>query len=442
MNKDLTNKQMRVFFIRNSVAFAMIFLALGIIIMAFLNQTSYQDVDNQLKRITSSPMFVIAQNTDGSVMIMPQGGMGMGNHSNFSDNQAGSGQLGFATNIIFWTSNHKMLTDTQTSRQISASDIDFGNLRENTIQDFSFQSPFGETMYFRSLMVPFRTNADSTIAYMQVISNVNQIRDSVSAFQKLVIWSMIVFWLLSLFVSFFLAQKAITPLILAWKKQQEFVENASHELRTPLAIIQNKLELLFLKPGETIMDNSEPIADSLGEIRRLRNLTSDLLTLARRDGMQIEVKNEKMNLAEFITKLTNDYADLALLDEKILTYDAKNSEKEIQMDPKLLQQLLVILMDNAIKYTENGDEIMVSSEILKNEIELKIKDTGLGIDDEKKKVIFERFTRVDGSRNKSTGGFGLGLSIAKQIVEQMNGKIEVADNFPKGSIFIVRLPRI
>jgi len=438
MKNDLSNKQLRRFFVQNSLAFALIFLALGMIIMFFLNQTAYSDIDRQLKTLTSADGFAIVQSAeDGQVMIIPN------RPSEQNQGQpTGFGQIGFQTQVIFWTDNQTQITlNPLDFRQNITSTIKFDDLHLGRIQDLALVDTYGETMYFRSMTIPFHNSVNNQIAYLQVISNTNQVRTSVLSFQRLVITCMIIFWLLSLLVSFFLAKMAINPLLIAWTKQQEFVENASHELRTPLAIIQNKLETLFTRPDESIMDNSEAIADSLGEIRRLRNLTNDLLTLARRDGNELEVKKEKVNLQEFINKLVVDYADLASLEEKELTYQAVNSDKEVLLDPKLVQQLLVILIDNAIKFTYEKDTIQIVSSIHKQEIELLVKDSGIGISSDKKKAIFERFTRVDNSRNKETGGFGLGLSIAAQIVESMHGKISVADNSPKGTVFKITFPQ-
>jgi two-component system sensor histidine kinase CiaH len=222
---------------------------------------------------------------------------------------------------------------------------------------------------------------------------------------------MLIFWLISIGISFFLSHLFMRPILKSWKKQQEFVENASHELRTPLTIVQNKLELLFTKPEEKIIDHSREIGEGLSEIRRLRQLTTDLLTLARSD-IQVIVKKESVNVKKLIENLVSNYQLLGKIEDKKVTLEVANEfPKEIITDKKLIQQLLVILLDNALKYTKKQENVQVVLEESKTKgWSFTVKDTGIGIPDKKKAEIFERFTRVDLSRNRDTGGFGLGLS--------------------------------
>jgi two-component system sensor histidine kinase CiaH len=275
---------------------------------------------------------------------------------------------------------------------------------------------------------------------MLVFSNINQIRQSIEHSINIVIWCMLIFWLISIGVSFLLSHLFTRPILKLWKKQQEFVENASHELRTPLSVVQNKLEILFTQPEGKIIDHSKEIGDALSEIRRLRQLTTDLLTLARSDIQVIEVQKDAIKIKELVENLVSNYQLLGEVQGKAVTLEV--SEKfptEIRTDKKLIQQLLVILLDNALKYTKVQDSVQVVLESKAKEWSMTVKDTGAGIPDKKKAEIFERFTRVELSRNRDTGGFGLGLSIAKQITQALNGKIIVEDNSPKGACFKVCL---
>lgn len=220
------------------------------------------------------------------------------------------------------------------------------------------------------------------------------------------------------------------------KNKKEFVENASHELRTPLAILQNRLELLFQKPTATIIDESENISESLSEVRNMRLLTSNLLNLARRDsGIRIE---PEATTATYFENIFNSYEMLAENAGKKFSGHLK-LDGTINLDQALIKQLLTILFDNALKYT--GDEGEISVDVQKNGgfLVFAVADNGEGISDEDKKKIFDRFFRVDKARTRQKGGLGLGLSLAKQIVEAYNGKITVEDNKPKGTKFIVRI---
>ncbi|SJZ74332.1 two-component system, OmpR family, sensor histidine kinase CiaH [Pilibacter termitis] len=440
MHADLSKKQLQRFFIQNVFAFALVFSLLGLIVINVMHQSAYMDVDEQLQRIAK--MSFSLQSDGTRLMIVPEDKPEVNQENQGKPKRLGS--IGFQSQIILWSKDKEQVASTMNNLELGnlSNQIKFSSLNKGSIQEVSSMNAYGEKIYFHSILTEFKGDERTGIAYIQVLSNTNQVRESVSHFEKIIVWCMVIFWLLSLILSFYLARISMRPLLSAWSKQQEFVENASHELRTPLAIIQNKLETLFTKPDESILEHSEEIADSLGEIRRLRNLTSDLLLLARRDGTQVQVNKEEVEISKLTKKITDDYAELAKLDEKVLRYEFdENGSDHFWLDKKLYQQLMVILLDNAIKYTNTGDEIVVSTHITKSELELVVKDTGIGMTDEVKRKIFERFVRADASRNKQTGGFGLGLSIAKQMMEQLGGKIMVLDNLPKGSVFKISFPK-
>ena len=231
------------------------------------------------------------------------------------------------------------------------------------------------------------------------------------------------------------------PILASWKKQQEFVENASHELRTPLTIIQNSLERTFTKPNHTIIEESESIAQALAETRRLTGLTADLLTIARSDSNQQMLAKETIAIAPFIQELAKPFQEIAKMNNKQFVLENLATTTAV-FDPKKIHQVLVILLDNALKYTSQGDNITLLSEISNKYWLLEVRNTGPSISDEDKKHIFERFYREDRSRSKETGGYGLGLAIAKQIVEEHKGQISVRDLQPKGVIFQIRLPKV
>ncbi len=141
------------------------------------------------------------------------------------------------------------------------------------------------------------------------------------------------FWILSIGISYYLSSLSMRPIILSWRRQKEFVENASHELRTPLTIIQNSLEHLFTKPNHTIIEESESIAQALSETRRLTGLTSDLLTIARNDSDQQLLSKQMINTQEYIEQLVKPFQEMATIDGKefILHNDAT---LEVPIDEK------------------------------------------------------------------------------------------------------------
>lgn len=258
-------------------------------------------------------------------------------------------------------------------------------------------------------------------------------------FETTLIICMIIFWLISIGISFYISKMNMQPIMHSWRKQQEFVENASHELRTPLAIIQNSLQQLFTKPDHTILEESEPIAQALNETRRMKSLTEDLLTLARSDSNQLMLQKEAVDPKEFIQQLAQPFQEIAEMNDKQFVLE-NFADQPMLIDEKRIHQVLVILLDNALKYTEAGEKIILQSEISNDNWLIEVKNNGPSISDEDKKHIFERFYREDRSRSKETGGYGLGLAIAKQIITQHKGKLTVRDWEPRGAVFQIKLP--
>jgi two-component system sensor histidine kinase CiaH len=238
-------------------------------------------------------------------------------------------------------------------------------------------------------------------------------------------------------VSVLLASFAMRPILRSNKAQKAFVENASHELRTPLAVIQSKLELLFQKPDASILESSDEIGESLAEIRRLRNLATDLLRLTREE-QTLEVVRAPFKIYPLFQTLSEDFQMVAVTERKHFAFQFEGDvEADYIGDKEKIQQITVILLENAMKYTSETESIGLKVSLGK-ELEITVTDTGIGIPKEMREVIFQRFIRLDDSRNL-TQGFGLGLSILSQLLEAMGGKVEVRENAPKGSQFVVRI---
>lgn len=284
------------------------------------------------------------------------------------------------------------------------------------------------------------TNEYDDVAYVQLIINTDAEETIINNFQKLIIIFSIVFIVLSISASYILSKKMMQPIILSWKKQAEFVENASHELRTPLTIIQNKLELLLTSPQEKIANKFENIALSLSETRRLSKLTSDLLTLARADSAETQLVKQTIHVDTFVKNVCAPYIEIAESQDKHLWLQL-HCDMKMEVDEVRLHQLLVILLDNALKYTGEHDSIGVKTYEEDHKIVFEVSDTGIGIKEENMKYIFDRFYREDKARSRETGGIGLGLSIAHWIVKQHDGTIKATQNKNKGTTFKVKLPR-
>ncbi len=287
----------------------------------------------------------------------------------------------------------------------------------------------------------FLVKFSSQNIYIQLLMNVDSEMALMNSYFKIILYAVFLGILLSGIASLVLSVKTLKPVEDILKKQTEFVQNVSHELRTPLTIIQAKQELLLQEPNAQIIDKSEEVMLTLNETKRLSKLTKDLMFLLKDSNLKInDLQKEDINLDEFMKTLVAPYQDIAMAQNKKVVLHL-NFEKEIRLDSSKIHQLMIILLDNAIKYTESGDEIQIVTDLKDNKCVIEVKDTGIGISDEGLNRIFERFYREDRARSRETGGSGLGLSIANMIVKSHNGTIKAHHNIEKGTIFTIKLPR-
>lgn len=246
--------------------------------------------------------------------------------------------------------------------------------------------------------------------------------------------------LVCILVGYFLAKLALRPIEKAWDKQNRFVADASHELRTPLSILQLKIEGMLRQPKQRIQDVGEDIAVMLDETRRLSKLVANLLTLARSDANRLEVLLAPLDLKELVKKVTEPFAEMAEFEKKAFILELDDRPLLISADAQRIHQLLVILLDNAMKFTPANGTIRVSCRREPKYACLTVTDNGQGIDPNDLPHIFERFYQADVSRSAGKGT-GLGLSIAHWIVTRHRGKIEATSGADQqGTSFYVRLP--
>ncbi|WP_165006955.1 MULTISPECIES: HAMP domain-containing sensor histidine kinase [unclassified Enterococcus] len=445
MTNEISRKQRGRFFAANVTAFALIFFLLGFITLQLLNQSAYRETDLSLKKIEADSRIVqleIARYTQGDPFLNPQQ-----NLSQRGQRLENEGELlnspetdHFNTQVVLWSSTGEILNKAAIGgrfNQIQELKLNKKNL--DTIQNIELSEDNGaSSLSFRSITRKATAN-QTGIAYIQVLANTNQIRNSLATFRTIMILCMVVFWLISIGISYYLSSLSMRPIIASWRRQKEFVENASHELRTPLTIIQNSLEHLFTKPNHTVIEESESIAQALAETRRLTGLTADLLTIARNDSDQQNLSKNLVETQPFLSELIRPFQEIAKIDKKEFIVH-NESNLNVMIDEKRIHQILVILLDNALKYTNPQDKIILESYASHKSWIIHVKNTGPSIRAEDKSKIFNRFYREDQSRSKETGGYGLGLAIAKQIVEQHKGQITVSDYLPQGVDFRVQLP--
>jgi two-component system sensor histidine kinase CiaH len=296
-----------------------------------------------------------------------------------------------------------------------------------------------EVYHFQTLSFPLTNNDAPNVKSCKLILMINGEIESRNLVLKVYILSSLLMFIFAFIASLYLSRMALKPVRSALDKQLVFVSDASHELRTPLAIVRNRLENILAKSNRTVYEVSDDIAISLKEITRLSKLTNDLLTLAHSDNEALKLKTEEFDLMELAKDVVIPFSEMAEIQNKNFVI---TGEKAIMTaDKEKISQLLIILLDNALKYTVEKEEVRILIKQTGNDIYLSVTDTGVGIDDEMKPYVFERFYRADKARSRETGGNGLGLSIAKTIVKLHRGQISLNDNTPKGTKITIVFPK-
>ncbi|HEX4948890.1 MAG TPA: heavy metal sensor histidine kinase [Blastocatellia bacterium] len=235
--------------------------------------------------------------------------------------------------------------------------------------------------------------------------------------------------------------RMIARLQAAFERQRQFTADASHELRTPLAVMRGDIEIA-LRRERTPEEYRSVLTSNLEEIIRLSRLVEDMLMLARADAAQTALQREPMNLDELCAQVVDYITPLAEEKEQQLIYEPPATRPlQINADAQRIKQLLLNLLDNALKYTPTHGTITLTLSAEEHEAVLRITDTGRGIPEEDLPHIFDRFFRHSRSTSdKTVQGFGLGLSIVRWIVHSHGGKIAAESTLGKGTKFTVRLP--
>jgi len=235
-------------------------------------------------------------------------------------------------------------------------------------------------------------------------------------------------------ISSLLTRKAITPVKESFDKQKQFVSDASHELKTPLTVINTNVDILL---SEDKTDNKW-LKYIKSEVTRMSKLTHDLLYLSNMTELEKnQIMKTQINASEKIESAVLGIEALAYENDLSLNYDIQPNI-DIIFNGEQLHQLVMILVDNAIKYTNKKGTITISLEEQNNNVYFKVKNTGKGISEEDLKHIFDRFYKVDESRETKSNSFGLGLPIAKSICDNNHAKLSVTSEINEYTEFILK----
>ena len=222
--------------------------------------------------------------------------------------------------------------------------------------------------------------------------------------------------------------------------RREFVANVSHELRTPLSIFHGYLENLVDAPEMPRADQVEIFDILRKHSRRLNALLEDLLTLARLESRQEKMVRVPMELPALLRSVAGDWGQKLATKKLTLKVEAPDDLPRVSADPQRLEQVLHNLLENAVKFTESGGNILLHASASNGTLEMRVEDSGQGIPPADLPHIFERFYRADKARTRELGGTGLGLSIVKHIIQLHGGSVAAESKYGKGTTIILHLP--
>lgn len=241
-------------------------------------------------------------------------------------------------------------------------------------------------------------------------------------------------------LSYLLAGKTLRPIKEMIDDQDRFISDSSHELRTPLTSLKSAMEVALMDKNMTLTDAKKLIRDNIEDVNRLQCLSDSLIKLSKNKEQKDNLKTEKISLSKLVNSAIEKIKPQA--DQKKIVIKKRLVSCQFVGDKEKLESVLSILMDNAVKYSEVNKSIFIKTSKSSKNIHISIVDHGQGIGKKDLPFVFDRFFRADTSRTKTkVSGFGLGLSIAKMIIEKHRGNIKVKSQLGKGSVFTLTLPK-
>lgn len=284
----------------------------------------------------------------------------------------------------------------------------------------------------------FLKSMDTGLNRIVLVNRTSQVNTLTNLLKTFIITGTLSLGLL-FFVSYYFANKSIQPIMEVFTKQKQFIADASHELRTPLAIIKTNLSLLTSNQDQTVLSQKKWINYIDDQTNRMSELINDMLSLAKLDIDTQQLQLMPTNINDILENLIMSF-EAVFFENHINIEEQQIEQLSIEGNPPELKKLFSILIDNAIKHTPENGSISISVRKNKNKAEVIVRNTGEGIAPEHLQKIFERFYRPDDSRQRNSGGYGLGLAIAAAIVKQHNGNIHAESILGQYTSFIVTFP--
>lgn len=238
---------------------------------------------------------------------------------------------------------------------------------------------------------------------------------------------------------YFFAGRAIKPVKQSFLRQQELIANASHELKTPLTVVKTNLELIQSDKNSTVADNAKWLDSAGYQLDRMQSLILDMLELTKYESKNTYPDREEIQINDIVEGMTLSFE--AVCYEKSITLDYSAEEDiHVAASKTEIEKIVGVLLDNALKYTPPKGKMTLTLQKTRRHAVISLTNTGEGIEQEKLDHIFDRFYKVDPSHKDTGNSFGLGLSIAKSIVDSLKGKISCESQAGEYTRFVVELP--